>query len=379
MDVELWQTIKQLFETAPPGVQVTVLAVLVLLLVGSLFWGMLRNQRVRELEGRVNHLGREEKALRKQLSEYQQLLDGVIENEVHVWERPPANRPAEKLPLTVRNSRFVAICNLKGGVGKTTTAANLGAVAALQGRTTLLIDIDFQGSLSNRLASDSGLLAHSRQNGWTSELLFDERGTALDHAIKLEALGSADLLAARELLETVDFQLQARQYFGKEPDVRFLHRSLLHRAEVTSRYEIVIWDCPPRLTTSCVNAIGAADLVLLPAHLTVSDVEAIPRTLHWLHKISFGLYGLPKVAVMISGAQAPRMTFTREEQNLYHALRMNLDASAKEGFVVHLLNSFIPTRATFQQAERSRQPAVALDTEIQRAYRSLLREVLQVI
>jgi cellulose biosynthesis protein BcsQ len=70
-----------------------------------------------------------------------------------------------------------------------------------------------------------------------------------------------------------------------QPDARFLFRPLFHSQEVLSQYDFVLFDCPPRLTTACVNALGCSDFLLIPVLLEQGSVEALPRTLNWMPRL----------------------------------------------------------------------------------------------
>ena len=68
-------------------------------------------------------------------------------------------------------------------------------------------------------------------------------------------------------------------------DVRFLLQTRLHTDLVFQEYDYVLFDCPPRLSTACVNALVCADYILAPTSLSQSDIEAVPRTLSWLRQL----------------------------------------------------------------------------------------------
>ena len=76
-----------------------------------------------------------------------------------------------------------------------------------------------------------------------------------------------------------------RSAVTKTPDARFLFREWFHRNAVLERYDSVLFDCPPRLTTACVNALACSDFLLVPVLLEQGSVEALPRTLNWLTRL----------------------------------------------------------------------------------------------
>jgi cellulose biosynthesis protein BcsQ len=96
---------------------------------------------------------------------------------------------------------------------------------------------------------------------------------------------TCNFIPADESLAEAELRAQARWLVTKTPDARFLFRRLFHSQEVLSGYDFVLFDCPPRLTTACVNALGCSDFLLVPVLLEQGSVEALPRTLNWLSRL----------------------------------------------------------------------------------------------
>ena len=188
-----------------------------------------------------------------------------------------------------RNARFISLLNLKGGVGKTTLSANLAVCLGLMDRPlkVLLIDLDFQATLSNMSVEANTLLTASRVGNTTSRLL-DPKLTVEDFEklmVGVNQVANVRIVIADVALERMDFQTQAKFFLDPKCDVRFLFRSILHRREITDRFDVVIFDCPPRLTPSTVNALTASDYVLIPTKLDERSFEAIPRTLSFIDNL----------------------------------------------------------------------------------------------
>ena len=156
----------------------------------------------------------------------------------------------------------------------------------------LLVDLDFQSSLTRLCkASDDQLLdliktkktAARLLDGGDDALLISQIVQRVSHPNLMGK--TCDFIAADESLAEAELRAQARWLVTKTPDARFLFRRLFHAPEVLTRYDFVLFDCPPRLTTACVNALGCSDFLLVPVLLEQGSVEALPRTLNWLTRL----------------------------------------------------------------------------------------------
>ncbi len=195
------------------------------------------------------------------------------------------------VPREERKTRFVAVQNLKGGVGKTTTVANLGSAFATgvidkKNLNVLIVDLDFQGSLSN-ICVDHESLAHRSGNEFTSGCLIEDKESESSVLINRLMTGiqgtgvHGKAIIADETLERSDFRQQSRFFINKH-EVRFCHRFFFHDQFIFDNFDLVFFDCPPRLTTSSFNAVLASDYVLIPTTLHPNDVDSIERTVHRL-------------------------------------------------------------------------------------------------
>jgi cellulose biosynthesis protein BcsQ len=97
--------------------------------------------------------------------------------------------------------------------------------------------------------------------------------------------GTCAVIAATERLAEAELQAQGRWLAIHHPDARFLLRRIFHTQEVFDSYDYVFFDCPPRLTTASVNALGCCDYLLVPVILEQGSVEALPKTLNWLARL----------------------------------------------------------------------------------------------
>jgi chromosome partitioning protein len=167
----------------------------------------------------------------------------------------PTGRPMPDLPepaplATHGGARVIAMCNQKGGVGKTTTTINLGAALAEYGRKVLLVDFDPQGSLSVGL----GLNPHDMELSVYNLLL--EPGVRLDDVVVPTGVEGMDLLPSNIDLSAAEVQLVHE--VARE---QTLQRVL---APAADDYDVILIDCQPSLGLLTVNALTASDGVIVP-------------------------------------------------------------------------------------------------------------------
>jgi chromosome partitioning protein len=167
----------------------------------------------------------------------------------------PTGRPMPDLPelrplQRHGNARVIAMCNQKGGVGKTTTTINLGAALAEYGRKVLLVDFDPQGSLSVGLGMNPHEIELSVYN------LLMERDVGLDDVVVPSGVPGMDLLPSNIDLSAAEVQLVHE--VARE---QTLQRVL---GPAVAQYDVILIDCQPSLGLLTVNALTAADGVLVP-------------------------------------------------------------------------------------------------------------------
>ncbi len=166
--------------------------------------------------------------------------------------------------------RVTACTNQKGGVGKTTTVINLAAYLALSGTSTLVIDIDPQGNATSGLGIDRRTLDRSVYDTLIERVPLDEVivGTAVDG---LDVLPSAPALSGAEV-ELVEVAARERR----------LAASL---AALDGRYERVLIDCPPSLGLLTLNALTAADGVLIPIQTEYYALEGLSQLVNTIRLV----------------------------------------------------------------------------------------------
>ncbi len=242
-----------------------------------------------ELAERLGALGESEEELGRQVSELSDQVQRLAAFDGKVWDKPPRAPVPDFMPLARRRVPIIALANLKGGVGKTTLTANLGAILAKQNQRVLLVDLDYQGSLTS-LCLAPGEISEIRRNQRFGDQLFEalrddpEALTACSHPVT--QLSGVRLVAADEPLADVETRVMAQWLVAPEQDdVRFVLRSFLHAPRLAEEYDFVLIDCPPRMTTACVNAFACADFLLVPVLLDRTSTEAVPRQLRLLRNL----------------------------------------------------------------------------------------------
>ena len=168
--------------------------------------------------------------------------------------------------------KTLAIANHKGGTGKTTTAANLGAILAENGKRVLLIDIDPQASLTGATGTkDAEDISLAEVMGGT------QPGKRLLSDVIQPVSENLDICPSDIALATVEMALSTRM--GRE----MVLKKVL--ASVKSRYDIVIIDCPPAVGLLTANGLIAADGVLIPCQPSVLDLRGVKLLLQSLEII----------------------------------------------------------------------------------------------
>jgi chromosome partitioning protein len=188
----------------------------------------------------------------------------------------PTGRPIRPVPepaaLTSHGpARVLAMCNQKGGVGKTTSTINLGAALAAYGRKVLLVDLDPQGALSAGLGVQSHELERTIYN------LMLERNTTITDVLVPTGVPGMDLIPANIDLSAAEVQLI--QEVGRERILQGALRPILHA------YDYVLIDCQPSLGLLTVNALACSDGVLIPLAAEYFSLRGVALLVDTIEKV----------------------------------------------------------------------------------------------
>jgi chromosome partitioning protein len=175
--------------------------------------------------------------------------------------------------------RILAVANQKGGVGKTTTAINLGTALAAVGERVLLIDLDPQGNASTGL----GIKRHANQQS-TYHVLIGE--AELNDVIIHSAIPQLD--CAPSTMDLLGAELELSQFDRKTHRLHDALERLLQNPEVKG-YSYVLVDCPPSLNLLTINSLTAADAILVPLQCEFFALEGLSQLLKTVDRVRTSL------------------------------------------------------------------------------------------
>jgi cellulose biosynthesis protein BcsQ/predicted nucleic acid-binding Zn-ribbon protein len=234
----------------------------------------------------------------KKTKELQAQINGVIKQDGRVWRRPlPADLPPF-VPLAERGTPIISVLNLKGGVGKTTITANLAGYLAGMGKRILMVDVDHQRSLSQLVLSakdrkSAAAAGHTIQHFLTSPtrdgnalMAAAEAVPNLDNVWVITTDDVNEGAGGQRSLDDLEMHLLGEWLITPDAaDARFLMRQALQSDIVRGKFDYVFVDCPPRLTTACVNALAASDFVLTPIQIESVSIRSVHHLLRRLREL----------------------------------------------------------------------------------------------
>jgi chromosome partitioning protein len=319
-----------------------------------------------DLQSRLQEANQVAGAFKQQVDDLAEQVRRVEQLQGKLWEKPVGLSVPRFRPLVRGKPPVLAVANLKGGVGKTSLTANLAATAAARGQRVLVVDLDYQASLT-QLCLPLERIQDLRHAG--SRFVQDvfkatsEHGTiAWRNSVRVEhqsdgADGSMRILATDEDLADVEEHVKARWLLSADSmDVRYLLRAAFHDPVIQDRFDLILLDCPPRLSTACINALACCDWVLIPVLLDRVSTEAVPRLLVWLRHLK--MQGLcPDMAILgvLANRTQQRPRLTPKETGVWEDLKAKSEAAWRGA--VYLFDRFIPSSQAI--ADAAGKPAFA--------------------
>lgn len=248
-------------------------------------------------------------------------------------------------------SHRIAVINQKGGVGKTTTTINLAAYLAKLGKSVLVVDADPQGNATSGLGIDK----HALKAG-LYDVLFSE--ASLDQAIVETSTPGVFVVPSNANLASAEVdmvQIERREY-------------LLKSAISTSSHDIVLIDCPPSLGLLTVNALTAADSILMPVQAEYYALEGLSQLLAVVQDVKVGLNSDLSILGVVLTMFDSRTSLSGQVQT-----------ELQKHFGETLMKTVIPRNIRLAEAPSYGKTIAEHDkwSKGARAYKALAKEVLQ--
>jgi chromosome partitioning protein len=264
-----------------------------------------------------------------------------------------ATRPAPDPGLSDRQGRIIALANQKGGVGKTTSAITLGAALAELGQRILLVDFDPQGGCAIGLGFEPGLIEVSIYNA-----LLD-RTCDVDEVIIKTTVPGLDLLPSNIDLAAAELML-VQEVAREQTLLRVL-------APLRVKYDFILIDCPPSLGLLTINALTAADGVIIPLECEYYALRGMALLMDSIDRVKERLNPRLQIDGILATMFDPRTLHSRE-----------VHGRVKEAFGPSVFETVIRKTVRFAEAPVAGEPILnyAPKSLGAMAYRNLAEEVM---
>ena len=264
-----------------------------------------------------------------------------------------ARLEAEPRAAAARRARIVALANQKGGVGKTTTAINLATALAAAGRRVLVIDLDPQGNASTGLG-----LERTARAVTSYELILGE--AELDQVVLATAIPQLSVVSASQDLAGAEVELA-----GRERREFLLSRAIRSRVR---DYDDVLIDCPPSLNLLTINALVAADSVLVPLQCEFYALEGLTQLMRTIERVQRALNPRLELQGMV-------LTMYDQRNNLCDQVASDV----RSHFGARVFDTMIPRNVRVAEAPSHGKPVLIYDHACagSQAYIRLAAEMLR--
>ena len=271
-------------------------------------------------------------------------------------QKPPESPVVPIRPESRRPPRVLAIANQKGGVGKTTTAINLGTALAAIGETVLIVDLDPQGNASTGL----GIERRDRRTS-TYDVLAANR--PMREAVVATAVPRLHIAPSTMDLSGLELEI------GQQRDRAFHLRNALNALNTSGEaYSYVLVDCPPSLNLLTVNAMAAADAILVPLQCEFFALEGLSQLLKTVDQVKATLN--PKLSI-----HGIVLTMFDARNNLAN----QVVADVRQFMGRKVYNTVIPRNVRVSEAPSYGKPVLVYDLKCvgSEAYLRLATEIIQ--